>query len=67
MTTLDEIKAAIDKLSFDERAKLARWFHNWADDDWDRQMAADAAAGRLDKLLAEVDEDIRNGRIEGMP
>lgn len=67
MTTLDDIKAAIDGLSLEQRAELARWFHGWEDDDWDRQMADDIAAGRLDKLLAEAEEDARKGRLTELP
>ena len=66
MTTLDEIKAAITKLSFDERAQLARWFHGWQDDEWDQQIARDVSSGKLNDLLAEVDEDIRQGRVQDM-
>jgi hypothetical protein len=58
METLSEIKAAISHLTFDEKAELAKWFHGWQDDDWDRQMAADAASGRFDRLLGEVDKSI---------
>jgi hypothetical protein len=67
MSTIEEIKAAITQLSLEERAELARWLHGWTDDPWDRQMAEDIAAGRLSKLLAEVDEDIDAGRFQDMP
>jgi hypothetical protein len=33
--SLSEIKSAIKQLSFEERAKLAAWFHGWKDDEWD--------------------------------
>ena len=56
MSTVEEIKAAISKLTLEERAEVARWFHGWKDDPWDRQMASAIAAGKLDQLLAEVDE-----------
>jgi len=67
MSTVEEIKSAIQKLSLEERAEVAKWIHGWEDDDWDRQMAADAKAGRLDKLLNEVRDDIRNDRLEEGP
>jgi hypothetical protein len=34
--------------SFEERAKLAAWFHGWKDDEWDEQMKRDVADGKLD-------------------
>ncbi len=67
MSTVDEIKAAIERLSLEERAELARWLHGWTDDAWDRQMADDLAAGRLDTLLAEVDADTNADRLQDMP
>ena len=67
MSTLDEIKAAIDKLSLEERADLARRLYGWQDDNWDRQIANDAKSGRLDAVLAEADEEIRAGQLRDLP
>lgn len=53
MTTLLEIKAAIDRLSPRDYCELMAMLHPAADDDWDRQIAADLAAGRLDGLIAD--------------
>jgi hypothetical protein len=47
MSTVDEIKNAISRLSLEERAELTADLCGWTDDDWDRQMKADAVAGRL--------------------
>ena len=52
MTTVEEIKAAIGKLSPAEHAELDAFLQQ-ADDAWDRQMAADAQAGKLDRLIAQ--------------
>jgi hypothetical protein len=67
MTTVQEILSAIEQLSLDERAELARRMHRWVDDDWDRETAADFDAGRLDKLLEEVDADVKAGRLRDLP
>jgi hypothetical protein len=67
MSTVEEIKAAIDKLSLSERARLERMLHGWADDEWDRQVADDAATGRLDKWVAEVDKEIDRGKLREGP
>jgi hypothetical protein len=45
MGTVAEIKAAIDRLSPQERCELEALLHPQVDDDWDRQMAADAEPG----------------------
>ena len=50
MSTAQEIKGAIDQLPVEERAKLIAELCGWTDDDWDRRMKADAAAGRFDAL-----------------
>lgn len=65
--TVEQIKSAIERLSPEERAELARWFYQWSDDDWDRQIAADYDAGRLDAVLDEVRRDTRAGRVEEGP
>ncbi len=67
MSTVEEIKAAIEKLSLHERSQLARWFHGWTDDEWDQAMEKDIAAGRFAKLLTEVDQDIEAGHLQDMP
>lgn len=57
MTTLLEIKAAIDRLKPREYAELMAMLHPVVDDEWDPQIAADAAAGRLDHLMLEARAD----------
>jgi hypothetical protein len=61
--SVEEIKAAISKLTMEERAELARCLHLWEDDEWDAQMKRDFASGRLDKLLEKVDTDIKAREI----
>jgi hypothetical protein len=67
MTTAEEIKAAIEKLSPAERAEVERLLHGDQDDAWDRQMIADAQAGKLDQLLAKVDANINAGNLRNLP
>lgn len=62
MTTLLEIKAAIEKLSPRDYAELMAMLHPPVDDDWDRQIKTDAAAGRLDRLVEEARADVAAGR-----
>jgi hypothetical protein len=56
MNTVEEIKMAIGKLSIEERAEIAAERCGWADDDWDRQMKADAAADKFIPLNREADD-----------
>jgi hypothetical protein len=66
MSTVEEIKAAIDRLSEAERAKLEAMLDR-ENDEWDRQMMADAKSGKLDKLIAEADADIEAGNLREFP
>ena len=62
MSTVEEIKTAIGKLSLEERAELASELCGWDDDDWDRQMKSDAASGKLDSLNREADAAHKAGQ-----
>jgi hypothetical protein len=50
MSTVAEIKAAIDRLSLQERCELEALLHPFEDDAWDMQMKRDAAAGKFGAL-----------------
>lgn len=57
-----EIEDAVRRLSKEERAAFRAWFAEFDGDEWDRQLEADVAAGRLDWLMDEAREDLRQGR-----
>jgi len=50
VSTAQEIKSAIEQLPLPERAALVAELCGWTDDEWDRRMKADAAAGKFDAL-----------------
>jgi hypothetical protein len=62
MSTIAEIRAAIAKLTLEEQAELAAELCGWEDDEWDRQMKADGAAGKFAAMDAKDREDLRAGR-----
>lgn len=64
MSTVQEIKAAIDHLPLEQRAGLVAELCGWTDDDWDRQMKADAQAGKFDALNEEADKAHRSGQTK---
>jgi hypothetical protein len=41
--------------------------HGWLDDEWDDQIKSDAAAGKLDHLLKEVDDETDAGTLRDLP
>ena len=68
MTKVEEIKAAIDKLSFQERCELNALLNPLPDDEWDKQMRADTeVGGKLHKLMVEAETEVRVGRLRDFP
>ena len=68
MSTVAEIKEAIDRLSFEERCELEALLHPRMDDDWDRQMAADAEpGGKLDQLKQASSKAAEAGKLKDFP
>ena len=59
-----EILGELPKLSVAERDEIRRKLDELDDDAWDRQIEADANAGKLDKLWAEALDDIKAGRTK---
>lgn len=53
MGTVNEIVEAYRKLSPDEQSKVLFVLNHLDDDDWDRQIQADAESGKLDKVFAD--------------
>jgi len=53
MSSVLEIEKAIERLAPKERAELAAWLARREAQDWDGQMDADAAAGKLDFMFHE--------------
>ena len=67
MSTVQEIKTAIEHLALEERAELVAELCGWSDDDWDRQMKADAAAGSFDAINREADAAHEAGETRPLP
>ncbi len=61
MSTVAEIRNAIEKLSLEERAELLSGLVGFEDDEWDRQMKADAAAGKFQALNQQAEAEFRAG------
>jgi len=62
MSTVEEIEAAIQKLSPGQMAAFRAWYAEFDAAAWDRQIAEDEAAGRLDWLIQEAIDDLDAGR-----
>jgi hypothetical protein len=60
--SVQELEAEVARLSAAEMKAFAQWFEEFRADAWDRQIEADVAAGKLDKVAGKVDEDFEAGR-----
>jgi len=64
MSRVQEIETAIQKLKPQEIHEVADWLQELREELWDKQIEADARAGKLDKLMEEAREDYRAGRTK---
>ena len=62
MSTVQDIQDAVRHLSTEDLAAFREWFAEFDAILWDRQIEADVASGRLDKLADEALQDLREGR-----
>jgi hypothetical protein len=67
MSTVLEIEDAIDHLQPGERAQIAGWLARKEAQDWDAQMDADAANGKLDFLFREATDERKSGQLKDWP
>lgn len=59
--TIAELEKAVTQLSEQDLIRFREWFDEYYADMWDKQIEEDIKAGRLDALLAEVDEEYNAG------
>lgn len=63
MTKLEQIEKSVAELSPSEMRKFARWFEQYKETEWDRQIEADSKAGKLDKFISEARAEIKAGKL----
>ncbi len=61
MQSIQAIEQAIQQLPEAELCELRRWFTEYTEDLWDKQIENDANAGKLDTLAAEVFAEYHSG------
>jgi hypothetical protein len=66
MGKVESIEQQIAALAPDDLAAFRQWFVSFDADAWDRQIAADVAAGRLDALANEALEQHRSGKSKAL-
>jgi hypothetical protein len=64
MSTVKQIEAEILKLSPQELSQLANWVLDLDEQRWDEQIEQDIAAGKLDFLAQEAQEEFAAGNCQ---
>ncbi|HEX3856664.1 MAG TPA: hypothetical protein VHY30_05130 [Verrucomicrobiae bacterium] len=67
MSTVAEIKNAIQKLDSKEVYKVGDWLDEFRERLFDEHIEADAKAGRLDKMIAKAKASYRAGKATSFP
>ena len=62
MSKVEKIESEVATLSPLEPARFRAWHAEFDSDAWDRQIAQDVAAGRLDVLASQALEAHRTGK-----
>lgn len=67
MSTVAEIESAIKKLKPQQIRAVGDWLDELREELWDKQIEADAKAGKLDKMIAKAKTDYRAGKATPFP
>ena len=62
MTSVQDIKVAIEQLAPEQLAAFRAWFEAFDARQWDQQIEEDLSSGRLDWLAEEALGDLAFGR-----
>ncbi len=62
MSTVDEITAAIERLSATDVARVRAWLSEYAERIWDEQIGREEREGRLDALIDRALREHQAGR-----
>lgn len=62
MSELEQLEERVLQLSTEDLAKFRAWFIEQDHRLWDKQIEADAAAGKLDHLIAEARAEYKDGK-----
>jgi len=62
MSPVEDLERAVRQLSREDLIAFRRWFAEFDQQLWDRELEQDVAAGRLDRFADEALEELRQGR-----
>ena len=64
--SIQELETAVTRLSQEELSAFSQWFEEYTADEWDRQIEADARAGRFDAAGKRAKADYEAGRCTSL-
>ena len=64
MSKVEQIKAEIDALTWEERCELNALLQNWPEDEWDKQMTSE---GKFDRVMEEAEREHGAGQTREWP
>ena len=62
MNALEQLEQQVLQLSSEDLAKFQAWFLELDQQLWDKQIEADARAGKLDRLINEARAEFKAGK-----
>jgi len=66
MGKIEYIEQQVASLAPEELAAFRTWFASFDADAWDKQIASDASAGKLDALAETALQEHREGRTKAL-
>jgi hypothetical protein len=67
VNAVEKVEHSIRQFTPDQLAEFSRWFEEYVAEKWDRQIAADAAAGKLDRLAEKAVKEYDAGKCRRFP
>jgi len=64
MARIEELANEVQQLSREELAAFRDWFRKYDSDEWDKEIAEDIWAGRLEELADKAIADHKAGRTK---
>ena len=66
MNALEQLEQQVLRLSSEDLAEFRAWFLELDHQLWDKQLEADARAGKLDRLINEARAEFKAGKTRGL-
>jgi hypothetical protein len=64
--SVQELERAVTQLNQEELSRFTQWFDDFCATCWDKQIAQDIKAQRLDKLIAQAHQEFESGHCQEM-